>query len=101
MSILLARVCRRRHHSQQGFEAPHRETAGRGLERGGAREARGSDRNHPFDAWVEPHDTDASKPWLRGDPNQWEGQAIQRVGWISHLYGIGWKCGELEWGILM
>ena len=101
MSLLLARVCQRRHHSQQGFEARHGETAGRGRERGGAREARGSDRNNPFDAWIEPYDTDASKPWLRGDPNQREGEAIQRVCWISHLYRIGWKCRELERGILM
>src|SRR5262249_37663382 len=63
--------------------------------------ARGSDRQHPFDTWVEPHDTDTSQPLLRGHSNQREGEAIQRVCGISHFYRIGGKCCELERGILM
>jgi hypothetical protein len=101
MRLLLARVSPRRHHSQERFETCHRKTAGRGRERGRAREARGSDRNDPFDAWIEPYDTDAPEPLFRGNPNQREGEAVQRVCWISHLYRIGGKCGERERGSLM
>src|SRR5215468_6012392 len=100
MRLLRAQVCLR-DHRQEGFEAGDGEPAGGRRARKGVRQARGRDRNDPFDPWVEPDDTDAAKPWLRGDSNQREGQAIQWVCWISHLYCIGGKCGELEWGILM
>src|SRR5215510_2454956 len=101
MRLLLARVYPRRHHSQERFETCHRKTAGRGREQGRAREARGSDRNDPFNAWIEPYDTDASKPLFCRNPNQREGEAVQRVCGISHLYHIGRKCSELERGSLM
>jgi len=101
MRLLRAKVCQRRYHSQQGFEARHGETTQRRRERGRARETRGRHGNHPFDAWREPHDTDTPKPLLRRDLNQREGEAIQWVRWISHLYCIGGKCCKLEEGILL
>ena len=101
MRLLLVRGCLRGHYSQQGLEACHGEPTGRGRKRSRACETRGSDRKHPFDTWVEPHDTDTSQPLLRGHSNQREGEAIQRVCGISHFYRIGGKCGKLERGSLM
>jgi hypothetical protein len=101
MHLLLARVCPSRHYSQKRFQTCDRETTGRRRERGSARKARGRDRNDPFDAWIEPYDTDAPQPLFRSHPNQREGEAVQRVCWISHLYHIGGKCRELERGSLM
>ena len=59
LRLLLARVCLR-YHRQQGFQARHGETARGGWDRDRVRQARGRDRNNPFDAWVEPHDTDTA-----------------------------------------
>lgn len=96
MRLLLACICLR-DHRQEGFEAGDGEPARGRRAREGIRQARGRDRNDAFDPWVEPDDTDAAQPLLRGDPNQREREAIQRMGGISDLYCIGRKCGELKW----
>ena len=100
MRLLLACICLR-DHRQEGFEAGDGEPARGRRAREGIRQARGRDRNDAFDPWVEPDNTDAAQPLLRGDPNQRERETIQRMGGISDLYCIGRKCGELKWGSLL
>ena len=87
-------------NGEEGLESFNREPARRRCCRGPT-QACSSQWNDAFNPGVEPHNTDAPEARLGRNPEEREDEAIQRVRWISHLYRIGWRCDELERGILM
>jgi hypothetical protein len=49
-------------------------------------------RNGPLNAWVQPHQTDATKSLFDRDTEQRKAQAVKRMGWINDLNRISGEC---------
>ena len=101
MSILLEWVYQGRYHSQEGVEACHGQLAWRKRWSWLRCEGCGGDGNDPFNARIEPHDTDAAEPLFRGDADERKGASKEGMGGVSDCHCLGGECGYFQWGILM
>ena len=46
-----------------------------------------------LNAWVQPYETDTTKPLFHGDTNQRKAQAVEWMGRISNLNIVSRECG--------
>jgi len=54
-----------------------------------------------LNAWMQPHQTDATESLFDRDTNQRKTEAVKRMGRISDLNRVGWECGQADRGILL
>jgi len=91
--LLLTHGWERRYHGEERVDGREREPAA-GQRNADARKVGGGDRDDALDPRMEPHDTDPAQALFGRNAEEWEGEAVERMGRLSNLDRVDWECGE-------